>query len=367
MNPCYKLRRIPPVPVCQPANAMSQDPTKSPLQAAFLKHPSTLAPAERAPGEDDNTVYRALLESTKAIPWRIDWATMTFSYIGPQIGQLLGWSPESWKTVNDWAARIHEDDRAAVVDFCVAQSQAGADHEADYRALKSDGSYIWMRDVVHVVRNEHGVEALVGFMFDISERKRMEEQLAQAQRELERLSFTDGLTGIGNRRMFDTAMARAWDAARDAGGPVSVILADIDFFKSYNDYYGHLQGDECLRQVAAVLARAVGKDYFLGRFGGEEFVLVLGNTDADAAVRVAERCRDLLAAAAIPHVRSPYNQCVTASFGVGTIVPTERNDMPGFIHLVDAQLYHAKDNGRNRIAVIDRAGMQGEAFKSYSI
>lgn len=349
---------------------MSQDPStsapQSPLQAAFLKHPSTLAPAERAPGEDDGTVYRALLESTKAIPWRIDWATMTFSYIGPQIGPLLGWAPDSWQTVNDWAERIHPDDRAAVVEFCVAQSQAGADHEADYRALKSDGSYLWMRDVVHVVRNAQGVEALVGFMFDISERKRMEEQLAQAQRELERLSFTDGLTGIGNRRMFDSAMSRAWNAAREASGPMSVILVDIDFFKSYNDYYGHLQGDECLKQVAAVLASAAGPDHFLGRFGGEEFVLVLGNTDADAAVRVAERCRDLLAEAGIPHVRSPYNQCVTASFGVGTIQPTERHDMPAFINLVDAQLYHAKDNGRNRIAIIDRAGMQGEAFKSYS-
>ncbi|CAG9171759.1 sensor domain-containing diguanylate cyclase [Cupriavidus pampae] len=345
---------------------MSQDPDKSLLQAAFLKHPSTLAPAERAPGEDDGMVYRTLLESTKAIPWRIEWATMTFSYIGPQIEKLLGWAPESWKTVNDWADRIHADDRAAVVDFCVAQSQAGTDHEADYRALTRDGGYVWMRDVVHVVRNAQGVEALVGFMFDISERKRMEEQLAQAQRELERLSFTDGLTGVGNRRMFDTVMTREWQAARASGGPISAILVDIDFFKSYNDYYGHLQGDECLKQVARVLAQATGSDHFLGRFGGEEFVLVLGNTDAEAAVRMAERCRDLLAEAAIAHVRSPYNQCVTASFGVGTIVPTDSTDMPGFINLIDAQLYHAKDNGRNRIAAVDRAGMQGEGFKTYS-
>lgn len=350
----------PAIPGAAPADA------RSPLQAAFLKHASSLAPPGRAPGEADGTVYRTLLESTKAIPWRIEWATMTFTYIGPQIETLLGWEPGSWKTVNDWAERIHPDDRAAVVDFCVAQSQAGADHEADYRALTRDGGYVWMRDVVHVVRDDNGVQALVGFMFDISERKRMEEQLAQARSELERLSFTDGLTAVGNRRMFDQVMARAWAAADRQRGPLSVILADIDFFKSYNDYYGHLQGDDCLRRVAAVLAEAAGPEAFLGRFGGEEFVLVLANTDAEAAVRMAERCRDLLARAAIPHIRSPYQQCVTMSFGVGTTVPNDRGDIATFMNLIDAQLYHAKDNGRNRIAAVDRTGMQGEAFRSHS-
>jgi PAS domain-containing protein len=85
--------------------------------------------------EPDNAVYRTLLESTQAIPWKIDWASATFAYIGPQIEKLLGWKPDSWVTVDDWAARMHPDDRAWVVDYCVSQSQAGVDHEADYRAL----------------------------------------------------------------------------------------------------------------------------------------------------------------------------------------------------------------------------------------
>ena len=112
--------------------------------------------------EDDSTVYKTLLESTKAIPWKIDWSTMQFAYIGPQIEQLLGWAPDSWKTANDWAERMHPEDRQWVVDFCVSQSKSGIDHEADYRALTKDGSYVWIRDVVHVVRKDDGeVDAMI--------------------------------------------------------------------------------------------------------------------------------------------------------------------------------------------------------------
>lgn len=124
--------------------------------------------------ETRDDVYKTLLESTKAIPWKIDWKSMSFSYIGPQIESLLGWTTDSWVSVDDWVARMHPDDRDRVVNFCVAQSQAGVDHEADYRAMSQNGDYVWIRDVVHVIREENGeVESLVGFMFDISERKKM--------------------------------------------------------------------------------------------------------------------------------------------------------------------------------------------------
>ncbi|NEJ74966.1 diguanylate cyclase, partial [Rhizobium phaseoli] len=162
------------------------------------------------------------------------------------------------------------------------------------------------------------VDSLIGFMFDISERKRTEEKLARLQKELEALSFQDGLTGVGNRRMFDAVMQREWIAGQESGKPLSLIMIDIDFFKSYNDYYGHIQGDDCLKRVASVLAQAARSGDFLGRFGGEEFVLVLPDTDADTAVKMAERCRDLIDAESIAHVRSPHQQRVTASFGVGT-------------------------------------------------
>jgi diguanylate cyclase (GGDEF)-like protein/PAS domain S-box-containing protein len=336
------------------------------LGADFLRHelrhglqPDATSPAAGVEGfmEHDAAVYRTLLESTRAIPWKIDWATMEFAYIGPQIEALLGWAPSSWKTVQDWAARMHPEDRDKVVEFCVAQSKAGTDHEADYRALTSRGEYVWLRDVVHVVRDERGeVSALVGFMFDISERKKTEEKLVALQRELEALSFKDGLTSVGNRREFDAVLQREWSAAQRHGSPLSLIMVDVDFFKSYNDYYGHVQGDACLKQMAGVLSDAARPGDFVGRFGGEEFVLILPNTGADAARQVAERCRNLISVAQIPHERSPFRQTVTASFGVGSVIPGEASDPVEFVNLVDTQLYLAKDNGRDCIAAVNRAG-----------
>lgn len=299
--------------------------------------------------EQDSAVYKTLLESTKAIPWKIDWATMQFAYIGPQIEQLLGWTPESWVSAQDWASRMHPDDRAWVVDFCVAQSKAGTDHEADYRALTKDGRYVWIRDVVHVVRNENGeVESLIGFMFDISERKRTEEQLVSLQKELEDLSFKDGLTGVANRRMFDSVVEVEWGNARRQLQPLSLILLDIDYFKQYNDHYGHLQGDDCLKRVAKALTVAATRPRdFIARFGGEEFVLVLPETDQEAAARVAERCRNALAREQIMHANSPIGGQLTVSMGLGTVIPGQRDEMLAFIDEVDRRLYQAKQQGRD--------------------
>jgi len=300
--------------------------------------------------DSDSSVYKTLLESTKAIPWKIDWRTMQFAYIGPQIEELLGWSPESWVSVEDWASRIHEDDRERVVNFCVAQSQAGVDHEADYRAITRDGEYLWIRDVVHVVRKGDEVEALVGFMFDISERKETEQELVRLHKQLEEFSFKDGLTGVANRRMFDSIMEVEWENARRNRQPLSLILLDIDYFKQYNDHYGHLQGDQCLKDVAQALGSAAtrAKD-FIARFGGEEFVLVLPETDGRAAEKVAERCRGQIFRQQIPHLKSLAGQVLTVSMGVGTIIPTAGDEPEGFIEMVDRLLYKAKQNGRNRV------------------
>lgn len=300
---------------------------------------------------DDPGVYRTLLESTKAIPWRIDWATMRFTYIGPQIEALLGWSPSSWLTVNDWADRIHAEDRERTVNFCVAQSQQGVDHEADYRALTLNGDYVWIRDVVHVVRRPDGsVDSLVGFMFDITARKQAEDKIVQLQRELEILSYRDSLTGVANRRMFDALYPVEWAKARASGEPLSLLVVDIDYFKQYNDYYGHMQGDECLRKVAAALDAGAARTRDLcARLGGEEFVLLLPATDADTARAVAERCRRLLAQKELPHARSGVGRLVTVSIGAGSIVPGFKDDPAVFLDRIDRRLYQAKSAGRDQV------------------
>jgi diguanylate cyclase (GGDEF)-like protein/PAS domain S-box-containing protein len=299
----------------------------------------------------ENDIYKTLLESTKAIPWKLDWASMQFTYIGPQIEALLGWEPSSWKSVEDWAARMHKDEREWVVDYCVSQSKSGIDHEADYRALTKDGNYVWIRDVVHVVRKENGeVDSLIGFMFDISERKKTEQELIKLQKELEELSFKDGLTGVANRRMFDSVIETEWLKARQNKQPLSLIIIDIDFFKEYNDFYGHLQGDDCLKQVAETLnnVKARSRDFF-GRFGGEEFIMLLPEADENAAWSIAERCRQALFKKQIPHEQSKVSQLLTISLGVSTMIPSQDDEHNELISRADKQLYQAKQKGRNCI------------------
>ncbi|MFQ3787131.1 GGDEF domain-containing protein [Halomonas sp. A29] len=299
----------------------------------------------------DTAVYKTLLESTKAIPWKIDWETLRFSYLGPQIESLLGWSPDSWACIDDWIERMHPEDRDRVVNFCVEQSKAGVDHEADYRALKADGTYVWIRDVVHVVRNGAGeVEALIGFMFDISERKQSEEKLLRLQRELEELSYQDGLTGVANRRLLDSVLDTEWSSARRSGQPLSFIMLDIDCFKQYNDHYGHLAGDDCLRRIAHILASSITRPRdLLARFGGEEFVLVLPETDLEAALQVAKRCRAALSNAAMSHRASEVSHLVTVSMGVATANSTDGGGQVSLIEKADRLLYRAKQGGRDRI------------------
>lgn len=307
---------------------------------------------------NDSVSYKTLLESTLAIPWKIDWASKQYAYVGPQIETLLGWSQQSWKSVSDWAERMHPDERDAVVSFCVAQSEAGIDHEADYRALTKDNGYVWIREVVHIERNARGeVESLIGFMFDITERKKTEEKMIALQKELEALSFKDGLTNIANRRRFNTSLEQEWESARNQRQPLSLLMFDIDYFKQYNDLYGHIPGDQCLTDVAQTLSLALdGPRDLVARFGGEEFVVLLPNADATVALKVADRCQRLIQKKAIVHEKSPFDQKLTVSIGVGTIVPGEGVESSAFIEAVDQQLYAAKRNGRNRVECVQVVG-----------
>ncbi|MHA3060500.1 PAS domain-containing protein [Acinetobacter sp. ANC 4636] len=135
--------------------------------------------------------YKALVETTKAIPWKVDWETQEFSYIGPQIEDILGWTPDSFKTVQDWIDLMHPEDRESTLNVCMALSNKGTDHEADYRVFNQKGDYVWIRDVVHVLRENNKTTALIGFMFDVSERKRLELELEQLNKRNQELLLQD--------------------------------------------------------------------------------------------------------------------------------------------------------------------------------
>ncbi|WP_428241936.1 GGDEF domain-containing protein [Gynuella sp.] len=300
--------------------------------------------------EDKDGLYKTLLESTKAIPWKLNWVTKEFEYIGPQIESLLGWTQHSWATAQDWIDRIHPDEREQTANLCISQSDFGVDHEADYRALTADGGYVWVRDVVHVIRENGVTTALVGFIFDISERKKMEDVLLRLNKQLESLSFHDSLTGIANRRMYDRALQVAWTRAQRNQDPISLVIFDIDQFKQYNDHYGHAAGDKCIIEVADTLNNSIIRTTdLLARYGGEEFVLLLANTGKNEAIDMAETCRRLIVNKRIPHASSTVSDFITVSAGVCTIIPTDHSDPISLFEAADKMLYAAKQKGRNCI------------------
>jgi diguanylate cyclase (GGDEF)-like protein len=176
-------------------------------------------------------------------------------------------------------------------------------------------------------------------------------ELEQANLKLAALSTTDGLTGIANRRRFDDALANEWRRAARLRQPLALAMVDIDWFKDYNDHYGHPAGDECLRQVAALLGQCVARPGDLvARYGGEEFVFVAPMTDGASAYRIAQKFCDALQALALPHATSSFN-CVTVSVGVAAIVPQDDSASDTLVAVADRALYRAKGSGRNQVVL----------------
>jgi diguanylate cyclase (GGDEF)-like protein len=176
-------------------------------------------------------------------------------------------------------------------------------------------------------------------------------KLNETNDKLASLSMTDGLTDIPNRRNFDSHLEVEWKRGIREQQPLTLMLIDIDCFKAYNDHYGHLQGDQCLRRVARILHQQTSRPRDLvARYGGEEFAMILPHTDS-AAKSLGEQCRAAVEAQALPHAASPINSCVTVSVGVASLVPQRGSQAVDLIAQADQALYHAKNTGRNRVAL----------------
>lgn len=174
--------------------------------------------------------------------------------------------------------------------------------------------------------------------------------LQEANRQLAHLSQTDGLTQISNRRFFDECFIQEWKRTKREKQPLSLVLFDLDFFKQYNDQYGHLQGDECLRSIAELIGSVINRpgDLF-ARFGGEEFILLLPNTPEAGALKIAEQCRELVESLSIPHHKSTVSDVVTISVGLCSLIPDGSLMEHDMLDLTDQALYCAKDRGRNQV------------------
>ncbi len=176
-------------------------------------------------------------------------------------------------------------------------------------------------------------------------------ELKRAREALTRLSITDGLTQLANRRRFDEVIRREHARLARSDGQLSLLMLDLDHFKGYNDTYGHLQGDDCLRRVAAVISGVIRRPADLAaRYGGEEFVCILPETTHEGAVRIAEKIRRNVEELAIPHGNSGVTDHVTVSLGVITARCTAEMGVSAIIAQADEQLYAAKAGGRNRVS-----------------
>ena len=223
--------------------------------------------------------------------------------------------------------------------------QSGSHWEGTLWAKRKDGNAFPMETNVDVVHADDGMVLHYVMVFhDATVQKQLEDRLRE-------LSATDGLTLVANRRMFDEVMEREWNRAMRHGHPVSLIMADIDMFKSYNDLYGHVAGDECLRKVAQAISDSAqrGGD-LVARYGGEEFAVILPNTDEAAAREIAEKIRAAVETLNVPHDGNLTSRHITISLGISTRIPPQTNDFVGLMQSADKALYRAKEGGRNAVA-----------------
>lgn len=193
-------------------------------------------------------------------------------------------------------------------------------------------------------------------LFIIQARLRNHLELKRQRDQLSRLSTLDSLTGIPNRRGFEAFLEQEWRSAVRHGDEISLIFMDIDHFKKYNDNYGHVAGDECLKEVSKALKDSLNRTTdLIARYGGEEFVCVLPRNDLRSALNVAEKMRSAILARTLPHEFSETHPFVTLSFGVATINPAGRKSIPSdLIVIADNMLYKAKEQGRNRVVSMEQ-------------
>ncbi len=305
--------------------------------------------AREPDGTSSDSLYRTLVEQSTDVVSKHDLSGRIL-YISPSCRNLLGYEPEELIGMNI-CDLIHPEDLTKIPGFMSPLVTAPNLPLISYRIRKKNGGYVWFETSGRIA-DEHGSEngqTVVCISRDVSSRKQTEQQLMKTNELLQKISSIDALTGLANRRFFDERFAKEWRHAMRFSTPLSVILLDIDYFKRYNDTYGHHDGDACLQYVAEAMRRAAKRPGdMIARYGGEEFVIVLPVTDGRGALHVAERMRSEVELLRIPHRRSAVSSFVTASLGVATMVPARDVSPRELIIRADKALYRAKQEGRNR-------------------
>lgn len=226
------------------------------------------------------------------------------------------------------------------------------------------GAYDFIRKPYSELEYLARVRSAIKLKHEMDRRKAREKELIEATRQLAdlnsmlvKLSLIDSMTGVANRRSFDRILDKEWRRAIRNGLPISVIMIDVDFFKSYNDHYGHQEGDECLKLVARILKDTLRRPGdAICRYGGEEFVIILPDTPSEGAGQVGESLRAAVFSAGIPHHHSKIADRISVSVGTSTMIATSRFDPKDLVESADKALYAAKASGRNKVIVSDVSG-----------
>jgi diguanylate cyclase (GGDEF)-like protein/PAS domain S-box-containing protein len=295
--------------------------------------------------------FRLLAEASRDVIVLSD-LNGTRRYVSPAIYELLGWNPE--ELVGKRYTQIVHPDDVSNLEEVLAQCRSGKPYNTlAYRCRRKDGTYLWMEANLRLYVDPSTGQPVgyVNVVRDIASRKAAEEQLHLAFNLAENLASIDGLTGLANRRRLDETLDREWRRAMRDRSPISLLLLDVDHFKAYNDLYGHLQGDACLRQIAdsarAIIHRPAD---LLARYGGEEFVVVLPNTESTGALAIAEQIRLAVENCDLSHEGNTHRR-ITVSIGCATHFPELDTTPTLLLTAADQALYQAKNSGRNRIEI----------------
>ncbi len=307
------------------------------------------SPAPGAPATDDS-VFRLIVENAVDLIVQGD-AARNRTYVSPSSREMLGFEPADMLGKHAYEL-VHPDDLSRTQAVFGRIGPEYPRQELTFRMRRADGTYIWVGATYRYLPADGGVLAVLR---DISAQKQVERQLAEANAKLEAANTVllgqaqvDGLTGLANRRYFDEIFDHEFRRAQRQQLPLGLVLFDVDHFKAFNDRYGHLSGDDCLRRIARCVAAAKRRPGDLAaRYGGEELVLLLPSTDAGSSAEVAERVRLALQNLRIEHAGSAFGE-VTLSAGVAaTHSLSHRSDPTALIDAADVALYRAKAAGRN--------------------
>jgi len=284
------------------------------------------------------------------------------SYVSAAVERLTGWPPDKFTQMKTLDL-VHPDDlpRTAAI---VSKLTAGSEGETiECRILKFHGGYIWVEASLRLLRNPKtgAPSGILNIVRDITERKLAEAKLQDAYHAVEALAATDALTGLANRRRFDQQLLSEWRRGVRDKTPLSVLMIDADLFKLYNDAYGHTRGDGCLKQIAEAAQDVINRPGDLvARFGGEEFAVVLPNTDNDGAMLLANEICQAMRQRRLSHAGNPFG-IVTVSVGCATTIPAFGRNRSDLIESADEALYEAKHCGRNQVrnALAENVGLLG--------